>query len=327
MNILITVASMYTFTIYKVAILNKAKEYQRLGFFNGENDLLRTSESFYYSLNKNTIEYLDSKQNKRAFSITDKFHLNEAARYLVAKFDSAYTGESFEIRDGETNSLNYPVNKSDLQSRKLFSLLYIPKNRKFGYVVFENKSKHGVKLVFEREFNRFLKENYFTDFRLELTPGLNFNFLSNMIEKGVLKKIRLINYQLSHPVQLSLWNQISLSRSGNEEITEWNFSKKTENNSFKQELYSLFFSDLNDDEKIPFRADYESDEISFVINYKNASKTFYVRNKGKMRSNLDVSGRLEFLNEEPTHSSKIKVALELIREIEGYDPLKIDEVA
>jgi hypothetical protein len=309
---------MNIFTIYRITITNDSKEEQYLNYFNGNTDLLEIGRSFYDFLSKNTIQHIDSKGNKRSFSISDRRIFSNEGRYLDTNLDSAYTGETFEIRDGKTNGLSYPVAKTDLQSRKLFSLLYIPENKKHGYVVFENKSNHGVKIVFEQQFNKFLKESGFSKFRLELKPGLNFNFLSNMIEKGFLKKVRLINYEFSKPVQLSLWNELNMPAVGNEEIRELNFSKKTNSKSFKDELYSLFFSKLNVDERIHFRMDFESDEISFVINFENSSKTFYIKNKSKMRSNIDVSGRLEYLDDGPTYTSKVKVALELINEIQDY---------
>lgn len=315
---------MRNFTIYRFGILNNSKEEQLLSLFNGTNDLLQEFKLYYENLFREKVVYADNNGNKRTFSISSNIEFDKTNRSLIADLDSAFTGEKFEIRNGESNGLNYLVSETELQCRKLFSFIYIPKNSKNGYVVFENKSKHGVKVIFEREFNRFLKERGYEQFRFITSPGLNFNYLSNMIEKGKLKKVRLINYRYSEVTQLSLWGNNSLNLKG-EEALELKFPNKVENNFYKNELWKLFFSKIKLGEKIKFIDRDEVDEISFEINYRNSSKTFYLKDRSKMRSNIDVSERLDIVHEEPTYASKKRVALELIKEILNYDSVELNE--
>lgn len=312
--------------IYRISILNNRKEKQILNYFNGSEDLLNICNGYYHSLKQERVDYFDNNGNKRTFSITTNIEKQDYDRILVTSFDSAYTGETFDIRDGNTNALNYSANKSELQSRKMFSLVHIPENSKYGYVVFENKSKHGVKIIYEREFQKFLNINGFDNFRIILEPGLNFNYLSNMMEKGKLKKVRLINYRYSKEVQLSLWGNVNLNATG-EEIKELKFFNQTENDLFKFELYKLFFSRLDLGDKIKFMSKYVVDEISFEINHNDSSKTFYLKNKNRMRANIDVSNRLKYVGYEPTYESQKSVALDLIQEILGYGLSNFDEVA
>lgn len=312
--------------IYRISILNNRKEKQILNYFNGSEDLLNICNEYYHSLKKEQVNYFDNNGNKRTFSITTDIEKQDYDRILVTSFDSAYTGETFDIRDGNTNALNYSANKNELQSRKMFSLVHIPENSKYGYVVFENKSKHGVKIIYEREFQKFLNINGFDNFRIILEPGLNFNYLSNMMEKGKLKKVRLINYRYSKEVQLSLWGNVNLNATG-EEIKELKFFNQTENDLFKFELYKLFFSRLDLGDKIKFMSKFVVDEISFEINHNDSSKTFYLKNKNRMRANIDVSNRLKYVGYEPTYESQKAVALDLIQEILGYGLSNFDEVA
>lgn len=314
------------FTIYRLAILNKAKEEQILSYFNGTEDLFNITHNFYKFLSKNKVDYYDNNGNKRTFSVDNNINYSEENRTLISDLDSAYTGESFDIRNGDTNGIVYSVSENELQSRQMFSLIFIPINSKYGYVVFENKSKHGVKKIFEKEFKKFLNENGYDGYRVKMTPGLNFNYLSNMIEKGKLKKLRLINYKYSGAVQLKLWGKVDINSTG-EETTELKFRNKTENKMFKDELYELFFSKLKHDEKVIFVNQYEIDEISFEINHNNSSKTFYLKDRSKMRSNIDVTKRLDYVGEEPTKASKIRVSLQIISEILNYGSSGFNEVA
>ena len=55
------------------------------------------------------------------------------------------------------------------------------------------------------------------------------------------------------------------------------------------------------------------DEISFVLEYNGSSKTFYIRNKEKTRSNIDVTGQLEYIDGEPSMQSMINLAIEILK--------------
>lgn len=316
---------MYNYTIYRVALFNTAKEEQVLSRFNGENDFLKICNQYYNSLQKKKVDYFDNKGQKRVFSITSNIEFKESHRSVISYLDSAYTGENVEIRS-KLNRLNYIVSKEELQSRKVFSCIQIPEGLKFGYIVFESKANHGVKQIFERQLQKFLNESGYQDFRVQLTPGLNFNYLSNMIDKGKLKKVRLINYGLLQDVQLNLFDNLYLY-SGDQDVRELKFKTKTENNIIKCELGRLFFSKLNKKEKISFFNQYLVDEIAFEICHNGSSKTLYVKDKFKMRSNIDVSKRLQFEGGLPTHLSMKKVAFNLIYEMLDYYSQGLSEAA
>lgn len=311
-------------SFFRVALVNHAKEEQILSRFNGENDLLEICNQYYHSLRKDRIEYLDSRGKKRAFSISSKIDFLRTERTLVTNFDSAYTGEEVCIRNAETNSLNYKVNKDELQSRSLFSLCHIPKNSKYGYFVFENKANHGVKVEFERAFQAFLKASGYEDFRIIITPALNYNYLSNFIIRGELKKVRLIDNVLKRDIQLALWNKVLPACSDND-IRELNFKRKiaTEIEMVKKELFQMFFSGVNKHNKLCFINQYEVDDISFLINYKGESKTFYMKDRSRMRSIVDVSNQLEYIEGNSTYDSIVKVSINLINEILGSDSLDV----
>ncbi|WP_282069195.1 hypothetical protein [Olleya namhaensis] len=316
---------MYNFTIYRVALLNKAKEEQVLSRFNGEADFLKICNQYYNALQKQKIDYYDNRGNKRAFSITSDIEFNESQRSVISSLDSAFTGEIVAVRNN-LNILKYLIGIEEFQTRGVFSCIQIPEGSKFGYIVFESKANHGVKVVFERQLQKFLNESGFHDFRVQITPGLNFNYLSNMIDKGKLKKVRLINYGLLQDVQLSLFDNLDLY-SDDQDVRELKFKTKTKNNLIKHELGRLFFSNSNKKEKISFFNQYIVDEIAFEICHNGASKTFYIKDKSKMRSNIDVSKRLDFEGGQPTYLSMKRAALDLINEMLDNNRLSLSEAA
>ncbi|KAA5827674.1 hypothetical protein FPF71_02195 [Algibacter amylolyticus] len=312
--------------IYRVALLNKANEEQVLSRFNGENDLFTVCNHYYHSLKKNRLDYIDSQGNKRVFYINSEIDFLISERTLITYFDSAYTGDEPEIRNGKTNALNYKVSNTELITKKLFSLFYIPENSKYGYVIFENKAKHGVKVMFERQLQAFLKTSGYIDYRVVLTPALNYNYLSNFINNGLLKKVRLIVNVLKKDIQLTLWNDVDYFCT-DKDIREFNFKSRSRNTILKDELYNLFFSRLNSYDKIHFMNKYDVDDISFEINKKGETKTFYIKDRSRMRSIIDVYDLLEYVDSDPTYSSMIEVSLSMIKQIIGFNSLNFEEAA
>ncbi|WP_157811570.1 hypothetical protein [Lacinutrix sp. Bg11-31] len=309
-----------------MALVNKAKEEQVLSHFNGENDLLEVCNQSYYSLRKNKADYMDSQGNKRVFSISSEIDFLRTERMLITHFDSAYTGDEPEIRNGETNTLNYKVSNTELITRKLFSLCYIPKNSKYGYVVFETKAKHGVKIMFERQLQTFLKSAGYNDYRIVLTPALNYNYLSNFIINGKLKKVRLIENTFKEPVQLSLFREVATDLVS-QSAREIKFKSKTEIYVIKNELYNLFFSESNEHDKINFMNINGIDDVSFEISCNGSTKIFYTKDRSRMRPIINVSKLLEYVDGEPLYNSMIEVAMTSIKEILGFNSLDIDKAA
>lgn len=316
---------METLSFYKVAIVNKAGEEQVLSRFNGEIDFLEICDNFYNFLTNNVVHYFDNNGNKRAFSISPEIEYSKEKRSLSTYYNSAYTGQSLDIRNGVTNELVYLVSKKEFQSRKMFSLIHIPINTKCGYVVFQNKSKHGIKVVYERQLQIFMNKAGYTGYRVVMTPGLNYSYLSKMIVNGKLKKLRLINHTPSRGVQMALWDNVRLN--SDFYIREFKCSCKAENYLFKKELYSLFFSKFLGEGRINFMNKYQVDEISFEITYAGMSKTFYVKDRSKVRPNISISKGLEYVFGEPTFFTLKLLSLDLINEIGNHNDFDFIEAA
>lgn len=134
--------------------------------------------------------------------------------------------------------------------------------------------------------------NYF----LELRQAPPRYFLKNFLQNGKLKEYKLI--------------------SNNELGREENIFKLKKNEivktKIKEILINLFNSNLSIDDKIAFSYKGEYDEISFVLELNGSTKTFYIKNKEKIRSNIDVTDLVEFEMGEPTIQSLIEISLGII---------------
>jgi len=297
---------------YRFWISNKIGEKQVLNHFNGEEDLLNVGNAFCNYIYQNIKSYTDNTGNKRTFTLDSLQNLNDSERCLYGYFDSALTGDKLKIKDGDTNNLKLNVDLKDLQSRDFFFMFYIPKGKKFGYLVVQKKSNHGVKNILEKTFNDFLREKGYIDSNFCLEYALNLNQLSEMLTHGELKEINLIENKIKSSFEAQLLDLDGLESDGNFE-RKIKFTKRSNASNYKKILFQLYRESYYDYEKIDLLGQY-FDEVSFVIHHNAVSKTFYVKNKSRTRSDIDVTRYLDYLNGEPTLESLLSVSWRLIRQ-------------
>jgi hypothetical protein len=279
-------------------LLNKAKEQQVLSFYNEEEDLLDTMNEFCGFIHKNIRDYIDNQGKYRTFTLSNLQRYDLEKRTVSGHFDSAYTGEKGKVKDRKTNKLKYNINEKDLYSKDFFYLIHVPKNSKFGFLIVQKKENHGVKSIFENAFNNFMRMKGVSNYVLQIRQAPPRYFIQKYIEFGKLKEFRLIE------------NNLHLGTE--ERIFKLNKSLSEEQN-FKKTLIDLYKTMLDSDEKISFMDKGDYDEIAFVLGVDGSSKTFYVKNHEKIRSNIDVSNLVEYEEGEPTFESLIKVSLEIIQ--------------
>lgn len=284
------------FTIYRFSLLNKAKEQQVLSFYNEEEDLLETMNDFCNYLHKNIKGYIDNQGNYRTFTLSNKQTKNIEKRIISGYFDSAYTGERGKVKFGKSNKLKCDIQKMDLISKDFFYLIHVPKKSKYGFLIVQNKENHGVKSIFENEFNSFMRSKGVSNYHLELRQAPPRYFLKNFLQNGNLKEYKLISHT-------------DLGREEN--VFKLN-KNETVKKQIKEVLINLFNSNLSIDDKVAFSYKGEFDEISFVLELNGTTKTFYIKNKEKIRSNINVTDLIKFDRGEPIIQSLIGVSIGII---------------
>jgi hypothetical protein len=285
-------------SVYRFTLLNKAKEQQVLSFYNEEEDLLETMNDFCGFIHKNIRDYIDNQGKYRTFTLSNLQKYDVDKRTVSGHFDSAYTGEKGKVKERKTNKLKYNINEKDLFSKDFLYLIHVPKNSKFGFLIVQKKENHGVKSIFESAFNNFMRMKGVSNYVLELRQAPPRYFIQNYLDFGKLKEFRLIE------------NDLELGREERIFKLDKNLS---ETQNLKKTLIDLFSTMSRSTEKISFLNKGEYDEIAFVLGVNGSSKTFYVKNQEKIRSNIDVSNLIEYEGGEPTFESLIKVSLDIIR--------------
>ncbi|MFV5686197.1 hypothetical protein ACM55I_12210 [Flavobacterium sp. GB2R13] len=294
---------MVNLSIYRFTLVNKVKEQQVLSFYNEEEDLLETMNDFCSHIHRNVKSYTDVQGKYRTFSLANNQLKDVEKRIITGYFDSGYTGEYGQIKDGKTSNLKYDILKGDLFSKDFFYLIHVPKNSKFGFFIFQKKENHGVKVIFENAFNSFIRLKGVSNYFLQLKQAPARYLINNFLKFGKLKEFRLIDGTISTIETLA----VNLGRE--ERVIKLNSS--INNQSVKNVLVELF-DNFSSQDKIPFMNQGAYDEISFVIGHNGVSKTFYIKDKEKIRTSFNVTSMLEFEDGEATFESLIRISLELI---------------
>jgi hypothetical protein len=290
---------MTNLSIYRFTLLNKIKEQQVLSFYNEDEDLLETMNDFCSHIHKNIKAYTDIQGKYRTFSLANNQYMDFEKRIITGYFDSAYTGEYGKIKDRKTSNLKYDILKGDLFSKDFFYLINVPKNSKSGFLIVEKKENHGVKSIFENAFNNFMRAKGVSNYTLDLRQAPPRYFIQNYLDFGKLKEFKLVE------------NDALLGRE--ERVFKLN-NNMDDGQNVKNILLELFNTFSSSNEKIPFLNKGEYDEITFVLSVNGATKTFYVKNHERIRSNVDVSNLIEYNDGQPTAESLIRISLDIIRQ-------------
>jgi hypothetical protein len=289
---------MVNLSVYRFSLQNKAKEQQVLSFYNEEEDLLDTMNDFCGYIHKNIRDYIDNQGKYRTFTLSNVQKKDSEKRIISGHFDSAYTGEKGKVKDRKTNRLKYNINKKDLFSKDFFYLIHVPKNSKFGFLIVQKKENHGVKSIFENAFNNFMRMKGVSNYVLEIRQAPPRYFIQNYLELGKLKEFRLIENNLEFGKEERIFK------------IDKNLSQEQD---LKKVLIDLFRTASETNHKIPFMNKGSYDEITFVLGVNGSSKTFYIKNQEKIRSNIDVSNLVDYIEGEPTYESLIRISLDIIK--------------
>lgn len=297
---------------YRISLLNKRKEEQILSRFNGHLDFIHLVKNFCDYTLKNIKSYYDPQGNPRTFTLDSLSKISLKERIVYGDFESGFTGDEMLIKHNKNNNVLFDVLPEYLQARKLFFLFYIPKGSKCAYLILQKKNNHGVKTVLLNAFNEFLKKKGYTDYFSSFVSSSNFK---NLIEGLKFGKIRQVKFKTPSSGSLITTNK-GLSSFFRNDISQMVVKPLKDEDVSKQRkiLLSLFSNNYEFDDLIFIPSISQGcSEISFLVNYQGISKTYYIKEKSKIKSNINVSSTLFYENGYPTRESMIRVALEIAK--------------
>ena len=306
----------YKVSTFKFSIENGKGEEEFLANLPTNIDFQQLCDEFCIDILSNTKKFSENGKNK-SLTLREPHRINNNERYICGKFDAGSTGDPVDINDPETNETNYSVSPIELQARIHNFYFSIPKNKRFGFLILQRKSIHSIKKCIEDCFNSFLVRKGFvgeSKLKFKLTPAPNFKLMNRMMEQGELKEVNLQRKIIGNNFT-EIFEESGSSNFGSTTI-QLKFEKNAVKEVFKQVLSTIYVKNYTGDDQIEIEGNL-FDEVAFTFYLDKITKTFYVKDKAKIRSEIDISSMVdiqEFIGEIPM-DQYIEISKRLILEI------------
>lgn len=306
---------------YILKVIDNEKNEQILSHFNGTDDFLQIFENYLNDL-------LTNIRNESDLGNTTTLHLtleapplvDTAQRRIYGYFSSGVSGDEYQIRDLETQDSLLNVERDHAAFRNLFFYCQMPIGARTGALILQRKSKYGIKTIFQRTIRRYLSEQGYQAYKIQVNNLLHGRVYRRMIEDGNLKRVDLIKRRIPSTIEEYYDN--------NEQVDQISGTLKTTMISSGPSL-PLAYRNLVDRlfrnpnfERIEIEGvEDEFDEIEFELELNGKKKTFYVANKNRIQPDVDVTNQLRYdENQNATIESLIEQCEELVQDIIDLRP-------
>lgn len=300
---------------YVVKILDNNQNEQILSRFNGIDDFLRTFENYLNEIFTNIRAVTDTRGTTFLhLTLESPPTVDNANRRIYGYFSSGVSGDQYQIRDLETQNNLLDVEAGHAAFRNLFFYMQMPNGRNTGALILQRKAKYGIKSIFKKTINQYMREQGYQIYKVEVNNLLHGQVYRRMIEHGNLKKVELIKKRI--PATLEEYYQ----NDGNpQEIPGTLRTSMSSGTSLPQAYRNLvdrLFRDPNLERVEINGIDEEFDELEFELELNGKKKTFYVANKQRIQPDIDVTNQLEYnADGSPTTESLLAQCEELVQDI------------
>lgn len=309
---------------YVVKIFDNNKNEQTLSHFNGSDDFLQTFENYLNTIFTNIRAESDrGGTTSLHLTLDSPPTIDVQNRRIYGYFSSGVSGDEYKIRDLETQNNLLDVEAGHAAFRNLFFYIQIPTRSNSAALVLQRKAKYGIKTIFTKTINSYLREQGYQIYRVEVNNILHGRVYRRMIEHGNLKKVELIKKRI--PTTLEEYYE----NDGNPQEIPGTLRTSMSSATSLPQAYRNIVDRLfrNPDlERVEINGiDEEFDELEFELELNGKRKTFYVANKQRIQPDVDVTRELE-LDEAgtPTTESLLAQCEELVQDIIQIRPLNAE---
>lgn len=302
---------------YLIKIQDRDKNDQILSHFNGTDDFFQVFENYLNSIFQNILATGDLRQ-------TTALHLTLDApptvdienRRIYGYFSTGVSGEQYQIMDVETREEVLNVQRNHAAFRNIFFYIKMPTGRDNGALILQRKAKFGIKTVFKKTINQYIKEQGYQNYTVLVNNIVHGRVYRRMITDGNLKKIDFIKRRIPSSIEEYYRNGGTPEQiPGTLKTSMLSTSAGSLPQNFKRFVDNLFTNP--DRERIEIEGvDEDFDEVEFELELNGKRKTFYVMHRNRIQPDVDVTSQIELTElGQPTLESLIQQSEELITDI------------
>lgn len=305
---------------YLLEILDNRRNEQILSQFNGADDFFDVIQDYLNTIFTNIRAEADTGQTTMLhLTLESPPIVDVASRRIYGYFSSGVSGDQYQIRDLDTQDNLLDVERNHAAFRNLFFYLELPNGRNSGALILQRKAKYGIKTIFKRTINNYLKEQGYQIYSVSVNNILHGRVYRRMIMEGNLKRVDLIRRRIPPTIEQLYENNGNVDQIPGVLKTSM-ISHSSLPQAYRNLVDRLFTNP--DLERIELDGiDEEFDEVEFELELNGKKKTFYVANKHRIQPDVDVTNQLNFdENQIPTIESLIRQCEDLVQDIIDLRP-------
>jgi hypothetical protein len=300
---------------YLLKIQDRNSNDQILSHFNGTDDFFGVFQNYLNSIFENVLDTSDARQTTSLHLTLDSPPIVDVEnRRIYGYFSSGVSGEEYQIRDVESRESVLDVQRNHAAFRNIFFYAQMPTQRDTGALILQRKAKFGIKTIFHRTLNQYVRAQGFQGYKILVNNILHGRVYRRMIEHGNLKKVEFIKRRIPSSIEEYYRN------GGNPEQIPGTLKTSMLSSTSLPDNFKRFVNNLFTDpnrERIEIEGiDEEFDEVEFELELNGKKKTFYVVHKNRIQPDVDVTGHIDFDEEgSPTLESLIQQSEELVLDV------------
>lgn len=277
--------------------------------FNEIKDDNGNEYSFYEIMN----EYFSSRKNSYSDNENDKKILNvyknnykkekdgNLVKYHLLKgiIQTGSYGYSSEIYNTETGEIEFRKPPTSAEMLPFFYGLYLPNEEK-GICIFQRFKQFGIKYTFESNLKDFVNKNY-SFLSIEINPLLPDDYLRNFFDKGNIKKLRFVKYEVASDITDRIGGRGADSKVGE---VEYVIKAKRRKNLPVNSKFSNLLNNKGDIKEMFEISNFKYDNIKVELKLNGVIKTINMENIENLNGSYDVTDDVEYgKNGHPTYIS------------------------
>ncbi|MEO8884432.1 MAG: hypothetical protein ABI367_00100 [Mucilaginibacter sp.] len=306
---------------FNIKVLDRREE-TVLNLFNNNEDFFDFFKDFADDVFKNvrkTHGYSDNTTLHLAFDEPVKH--DKDLRVFYGYISSGVGGDRYKVRNsGETETKFESNPDSDITYRDLFFYLQLPIGQKFGYLILQKKRDFGVKGSIQKALNKYFQEKGYPGYRATINNMLNGRVFDKMMSNGNLKNIDFIKKSIPSTLDDLYLNGLKKDKG----VLTTSIRSSTSLSGYWKDFIKQYYKKQYKENIIELNDGLENldnlDEIEFEVELKGKKKTFHVLAKNRTLPDVEVSDDLDFIRNEPTTESLVKVADSLISDMLTLTP-------
>jgi hypothetical protein len=145
------------------------------------------------------FESIDGKFSKDSLLYSNNIKFDKEKRLFRGIIQTGDYGFETDLRNIEDGTVTHRRQKHEAEMLPFYLLISLPKDADEGIVIFQRISNQGIKDSFTRAFRSYFSMHYL-DYDLEVNALIPGEIVTQYLNNGSIKKIRLIKYGLHNDI-------------------------------------------------------------------------------------------------------------------------------